>query len=190
MLCTGDAYILSKIFNGITVGDLALYAMGNALGFNYYDDCKWYSSDKDGNLTKFNVVLSAIFEYQIGSKEPLALNEMQLEMCGDTPVITYFESQFGISISSLINNPPAELSSLLPEGIRSFLSRCIALTVRDLYNLTCGDFTFVYEFIEMRNSSLFSVFSIRSFTSVIASMAFMSARNLRRIHMRSRVNLS
>ena len=148
MLCTGDTYILSKIFNGITVGDLALYSMGNALDFNYYDDCKWYSADKNGKLSKFNVVLSAIFEYQIGSEEPLALSDMQLDMCGDTPVITYFESQFGISISSLINNPPAELSSLLPEGIRSFLSRCIALTVRDLYNLTCGDFTFVYEFIE------------------------------------------
>ena len=47
-----------------------------------------------------------------------------------------------------------------------------------------------YEFMEMRNSSLFCVRAILSFTSVMASMAFMSARNLRRIHIRSNVILS
>ena len=37
-----------------------------------------------------------------------------------------------------------------------------------------------------RNSSLLSVFSRRDFTSFMASMGVMSARNLRSIHMRSR----
>ena len=41
-----------------------------------------------------------------------------------------------------------------------------------------------HEFIDRRNSSLFLVVSILFFTSLMASMAFMSAMYLRRIHMR------
>ncbi|MBE5765201.1 MAG: hypothetical protein E7339_06365 [Clostridiales bacterium] len=148
MLCDGDAYLIGDIFNGVTVGDLALYALGSTLNFNYYDDGNWYSADKDGNLTAFNLVLKAIFEYQIGSGEPLALSADELEMIGDTRLITYFESQFGVEIDSIIDNPPAELESLLPSGITSFVKRCIAITVKDLYDITNGDYTYFKEFIE------------------------------------------
>ena len=41
-----------------------------------------------------------------------------------------------------------------------------------------------HEFIDRRNSSLFLVVSILFFTSLMASMAFMSAMYLRKIHMR------
>ena len=44
-----------------------------------------------------------------------------------------------------------------------------------------------YEFIDIRNSSLFAVFSSLSFTNVIASTGFISAIYLRRIHIRSSV---
>ncbi len=148
MLCDGDAYLIGDIFNGVTVGDLALYALGSTLNFNYYDDGNWYSADKDGNLKSFNYVLSVIFEYQIGSGKPLGFSEAELTMMGSTAVVTYFESQFGIEITSILNNPPAELESLLPAGITSFLSRCLEITVRDLYNLTNGDYSYIEEFIQ------------------------------------------
>ena len=148
MLCDGDAYLIGDIFNGVTVGDLALYALGSTLNFNYYDDGNWYSADKDGNLKSFNYVLSVIFEYQNGSGKPLGFSEAELTMMGSTAVVTYFESQFGIEITSILNNPPAELESLLPAGITSFLSRCLEITVRDLYNLTNGDYSYIEEFIQ------------------------------------------
>lgn len=47
-----------------------------------------------------------------------------------------------------------------------------------------------HEFMLKRNSSLSLVFSRRDLTSFMASMDVMSARNLRRIHMRSSVILS
>ena len=148
MLCEGDAYIVGDVFNGIALGDLALYALGEMVDFNYYDDGKWYSVDNDGNLKPFNYVLSVIFEYKIGSGKPLGFSEAELTMMGSTAVITYFESQFGIEITSILNNPPAELESLLPAGITSFLSRCLEITVRDLYNVTNGDYSYFEEFIQ------------------------------------------
>ncbi len=148
MLCEGDAYLVGDVFNGVTLGDLALYALGETVNFNYYDDGKWYSSDNDGNLKPFNYVLSVIFEYQIGSGKPLDFSEAELTMMGSTAVITYFESQFGIEITSILNNPPAELESLLPAGITSFICRCLEITVRDLYNVTNGDYSYFEEFIQ------------------------------------------
>ena len=147
LLCEGDVAVVGKLLDGVTIGDFALYATGDALKFNYYDDGKWYSTDKDGKLVEFNLVLTAIFEYQIGSGEPLALTEGELMMLGNARLITYFEDQFGFKISTLIDNPPDEFKNLIPEGIRAFLSRCIALSVSDLYDLTNGDYSYVQEFI-------------------------------------------
>ena len=61
------------------------------------------------------------------------------------------------------------------------------------YELNCffgNRFYGIYEFMESRNSSLSSVLAIRSWIVFIASIGFMSAMYLRRIHMRSSVVLS
>ena len=178
LLCEGEVAVVGKLLDGVTIGDLALYATGDALKFNYYDDGKWYSTDKDGKLVEFNLVLTAIFEYQIGSGEPLALTEGELMMLGNARLITYFEDQFGFKISTLIDNPPDEFKNLIPEGIRAFLSRCIALSVSDLYDLTNGDYSYVQEFIASTDVDEITNLVIEIMGLLDSSKSYVKLKNL------------
>lgn len=124
-------FLFQRIAQGITVGDLLKEATDGLLSFDYYDDGYWYLASG----VKFTVALNAIFSYEILSDKPLDLTASQLERWGDRSIIECFGDMFAIKIETVI-------SKVL--GVSAdYIEPLLTMTVRDLYNITCGDYTFI-----------------------------------------------
>lgn len=123
--------LIQSLAHGITVGDLLKDVAGDILSFDYYDDGYWYLASG----MKFTVVLNAIFSYEILSDEPLNLTQKQLERWGDRSIIECFGDMFAIKTENVISQALGVSAD--------YIKPLLAMTVRDLYNVTCGDYTFI-----------------------------------------------
>ena len=139
LIADGEYSGLYKIMNDVRVGDLAQTILSSFIDVGYYSDGNWYIA-KDGELTRLNKVTCAIFDYDVGSKQALALSEADIRIYGSKTVVSFIESDLKISFS--------EVLPLLPDGIENIFSRTFELTVSDLYDISNGDYTFVDQFIK------------------------------------------
>lgn len=130
-LADNPLILIQSVASGITVGDLLKDVAGDILSFDYYDDGYWYLASG----VKFTVVLNAIFSYEILSDEPLNLTQNQLERWGDRSIIECFGDMFAIKIETVISQTLGVSAD--------YIAPLLAMTVRDLYNMTCGDYTFI-----------------------------------------------
>lgn len=130
-LADNPLILIQSVASGITVGDLLKDVAGDILSFDYYDDGYWYLASG----VKFTVVLNAIFSYEILSDEPLNLTQNQLERWGDRSIIECFGDMFAIKIETVISQALGVSAD--------YIAPLLAMTVRDLYNMTCGDYTFI-----------------------------------------------
>ncbi len=167
LIFEGDVAVIGKVFDGVTVGAIASHYLQDYLEIGYYSDGNWWTV-KDSKFKKCNKILTVIFDYEIGCGEPLALSQSDLTKYGNTKVITFFENQFEIEISSLLESDLIT-DDLFP-GILGFTDRIFQMTVNDLYNLTDGDYTYVKNFIEQTDvdeviNLIFDVLSIAPQTS-------------------------
>ncbi len=167
LIFEGDTAVIGKAFEGVTVGEIVCHYLQDYLEIGYYSDGNWWTV-KDSKLKKCNKILTVIFDYEIGCGEPLALSQSDLTKYGNTKVITFFENQFEIEISSLLESDLIT-DDLFP-GILGFTDRIFQMTVNDLYNLTDGDYTYVKNFIEQTDvdeviNLVFDVLSIAPQTS-------------------------
>ncbi len=167
LIFEGDTAVIGKAFEGVTVGEIVCHYLQDYLEIGYYSDGNWWTV-KDSKLKKCNKILTVIFDYEIGCGEPLALSQSDLTKYGNTKVITFFENQFEIEISSLLESDLIT-DDLFP-GILGFMDRIFQMTVNDLYNLTDGDYTYVKNFIEQTDvdeviNLIFDVLSIAPQTS-------------------------
>lgn len=124
-----DPYTAVRLLlDGLTFGDALKSVASDIISVDYYSDGYWYLSSG----AKFDDVSNAIFNYQPSLGEPLDLTQEQLAESGDNRVIDSFSKLFSINFDKLLsfNN---ELGDLVDPIIN--------MTVRELYNVTCGDFS-------------------------------------------------
>ena len=157
LLVEGDTSIIQIVTNGVVVGDLVKLALGDFLSFEYCSDGNWYVVEENGALTKFNKVPNIIFNYEFGCGEPLPLSSVELEIYGAWNVTDTILGQFGIDSNSLNT-----ILTVLPDGIKGMLDLALDMTVRDLYNITDGDYSYITDFmattdIDILTSAIFDI---------------------------------
>lgn len=154
LVAEGDFSIAGKLTDGVVVGDLINEALSSFVKFYYYSNDIWYVKNKDGNLVPFNKVNNAIFNYQIGAGEPLALSELDLITTGDKTVMENIEIIFKDVIEEEIDLGQGDSSisnmilSMLPSGLADSAKIFTQMTVRDLYNITDGDYSYITNYLE------------------------------------------
>ena len=157
LVAEGDFSIAGKLTDGVVVGDLINEALSSFVKFYYYSNDIWYVKNKDGNLVPFNKVNNAIFNYQIGAGEPLALSELDLITTGDKTVMENIEIIFKDVIEEEIDLGQGDSSisnmilSMLPSGLADSAKIFTQMTVRDLYNITDGDYSYITNYLESTN---------------------------------------
>ena len=145
LLMQGDTAVIGKTFDGLNLGTIACSLLGEELQLGYYSDGNWYSKNSKGELKKCHKVLRVIFNYQFGSGKPIELSQSDLQKYGKDTLITYFEDQFEMEdISSTLEKLP---SNLMP-GLIGFAKRLMQITVKDVYDLSNGDYTYIETFIK------------------------------------------
>ena len=132
---TGMNDLQKVVYRNVLVGDLAKLYIGEMVSFDYYDDGNWYLS----NGVKFTPVPNAIFNYEIGCGQPLAITEEQLVLYGNNTVLSCFTELFAVNASTLVPELPGDAGQI----INAFT----AMTVQELYDISAGDPTFFVDFL-------------------------------------------
>lgn len=121
-------FAVGLLFKDLTLGDVLKSLTSDIVCVDYYSDGYWYLSSG----AKFDDVSNAIFNYRLASGESLALTREQLAESGDNRVIDCFSKLFSINLDKLLS---------FNDELDDLIEPIVHITIRELYNLTCGDFS-------------------------------------------------
>lgn len=121
-------FVVGLLFKDLTLGDVLKSAASDIVCVDYYSDGYWYLSSG----AKFDDLSNAIFNYRIASGQPLALTQEQLAESGDNRVIDCFSKLFSINLDKPLS---------FNDELDYLIEPIVHITIRELYNLTCGDFS-------------------------------------------------